>query len=176
MVTVSKNYMEEVSKELDFGFDFRDILKIRKDHRNFFGIVNGYDKKLITPNPDRIEAINRYFAPFNFKFYDENHLEAKLENKKEFIRLISKIASDPDFKQKVIPLVDTYRFNDLSKKIKNIEHTPIVCATSRLVEQKGYDIAAQAITNLFNRFGALKTSKCRYSFWAAPATANISNI
>lgn len=156
VVTVSKNYMEEVSKELDFGFDFRDILKIRKDHRNFFGIVNGYDKKLITPNPDRIEAINRYFAPFNFKFYDENHLEAKLENKKEFIRLISKIASDPDFKQKVIPLVDTYRFNDLSKKIKNIEHTPIVCATSRLVEQKGYDIAAQAITNLFNRFGALK--------------------
>lgn len=76
----------------------------------------------------------------------------------------------------MIPLVDTYRFNDLSKKIKNIEHTPIVCATSRLVEQKGYDIAAQAITNLFNRFGALKTSKCRYSFWAAPATANISNI
>lgn len=56
----------------------------------------------------------------------------------------------------MIPLVDTYRFNDLSKKIKNIEHTPIVCATSRLVEQKGYDIAAQAITNLFNRFGALK--------------------
>ena len=39
VVTVSKNYMEEVSKELGFGFDFRDILKIRKDHRNFFGIV-----------------------------------------------------------------------------------------------------------------------------------------
>lgn len=176
VVTVSKNYMEEVSKELDFGFDFRDILKIRKDHRNFFGIVNGYDKKLITPNPDRIEAINRYFAPFNFKFYDENHLEAKLENKKEFIRLISKIASDPDFKQKVIPLVDTYRFNDLSKKIKNIEHTPIVCATSRLVEQKGYDIAAQAITNLFNRFGALKNIEMPIFLLAAPATANISNI
>ena len=45
VVTVSKNYMEEVSKELGFGFDFRDILKIRKDHRNFFGIVNGYEKK-----------------------------------------------------------------------------------------------------------------------------------
>ncbi len=156
VVTVSKNYMEEVSKELDFGFDFRDILKIRKDHRCFFGIVNGYDKKLITPNQKRIEAINGYFAPFHFKFYDENHLDAKLENKKEFIRLLSKIASDPDFKQKVIPLVDTYRFNDLSTKIKNIEHTPIICATSRLVEQKGYDIAAQAIINLFNRFGALK--------------------
>ncbi len=148
--------MEEVSKELDFGFDFRDILKIRKDHRNFFGIVNGYDKKLITPNPDRIEAINRYFAPFHFKFYDENHLDAKLENKKEFIRLISKIAADPEYKQKVIPLIDTYKFDDLSKKIKNIARTPVVCATSRLVEQKGYDIAAQAIISLCDKFGALK--------------------
>ena len=156
VITVSKNYMEEVSKELDFGFDFRDILKIRKDHRNFFGIVNGYDKKLITPNSKKIEAVNNYFSPFVFKFYDENHLEAKLENKKEFIRLISQIASDPDFKQKVIPLIDTYRFDDLSNKIKNIEHTPIICATSRLVEQKGYDIAAQAIINLVERFGALK--------------------
>lgn len=156
VVTVSKNYMEEVSKELDFGFDFRDILKIRKDHRNFFGIVNGYDKKLITPNPDRIEAINRYFAPFHFKFYDENHLDAKLENKKEFIRLISKIAADPEYKQKVIPLIDTYKFDDLSKKIKNIARTPVVCATSRLVEQKGYDIAAQAIISLCDKFGALK--------------------
>lgn len=156
VITVSKNYMEEVSKELDFGFDFRDILKIRKDHRNFFGIVNGYDKKLITPNSKKIEAVNNYFSPFVFKFYDENHLQNKLENKKEFIRLISKIASDPDFKQKVIPLIDTYRFDDLSNKIKNIEHTPIICATSRLVEQKGYDIAAQAIINLVERFGALK--------------------
>lgn len=38
VVTVSKNYMEEVSKELGFGFDFRDILKIRKDHRNSSGL------------------------------------------------------------------------------------------------------------------------------------------
>ena len=156
VVTVSKNYMEEVSKELDFGFDFRDILKMRKDHRNFFGIVNGYDKKLITPNPEKIEKINKYFAPFKFKYYDENHLQDKLDNKREFVGLLSKLASDPEFKQKVIPLVDTYKFNDISGKIKNIEHTPIVCATSRLVEQKGYDIAAQAITNLAERFGRLK--------------------
>ncbi len=156
VVTVSKNYMEEVSKELDFGYDFRDILKMRKDHRNFFGIVNGYNKKLITPNPEKIEKINTYFSPFQFKYYDENNLHAKLENKKEFINLLSKLASDADFKQKVIPLVDTYKFNDLTGKIKNIEHTPIVCATSRLVEQKGYDIAAQAITNIAERFGRLK--------------------
>ena len=156
VVTVSKNYMEEVSKELDFGLDFRDILKIRKDHRNFYGIVNGYDKKLITPNSKKIEIINKTFSPFHFEYYDETCLAKKLENKKEFILLLSKIASDSEYKQKVIPLIDIYRFNDLSEKIKNIEHTPILCATSRLVEQKGYDIAAQAIINLFNRFGSLK--------------------
>lgn len=156
VVTVSKNYMEEVSKELDFGLDFRDILKIRKDHRNFFGIVNGYAKKQISPNNNKIEAINQYFAPFKFHYYDENHLEAKLENKKEFIKLISRLASDPDFKQKVIPLVDIYQFDDIAASVKKPQNTPIVCATSRLVEQKGYDIAATAIANLIETYGALK--------------------
>ena len=156
VVTVSKNYMEEVSKELDFGYDFRDILKIRKDHRNFFGIVNGYDKRLISPNQQKIDNLNKYFAPFTFKIYDENSLEAKLENKKEFVKLISKIATDDEFKQKVIPLVDIYKFDDIAKSIKNVEQTPIICATSRLVEQKGYDIAAQSIINLADKFSGLK--------------------
>jgi glycogen synthase len=49
VVTVSKNYLEEVSKELGFGFDFRDILKIRKDHRTFFGIINGYEDGSFRP-------------------------------------------------------------------------------------------------------------------------------
>ena len=70
VVTVSKNYMEEVSKELGFGFDFRDILKIRKDHRNFFGIVNGYDKNLISPNKDKIDRVNNYFGDTDFTTFD----------------------------------------------------------------------------------------------------------
>ena len=148
VVTVSKNYMEEVSKELGFGLDFRDILKIRKDHRNFFGIVNGYDKKLISPNPAKIEQINRYFGDVNFQYFDENNLQAKLENKKEFIKLISKIATDSEYKQKVIPLVDIYKFEDISDALKDADKIPIVCATSRLVEQKGYDVAVQAILNI----------------------------
>ena len=156
VVTVSKNYMEEVSKELGFGFDFRDILKIRKDHRNFFGIVNGYEKKLISPNKDKIEGLNKYFKGFDFKIYDENALEAKNHNKAEFIRLISKIAADPDYKQEVIPLIDTYKFDDIAKSVKNLAETPIFCATSRLVEQKGYDIAAQAILKLVQDFEKLK--------------------
>jgi len=152
VVTVSKNYMEEVSKELGFGFDFRDILKIRKDHRNFFGIVNGYEKKLISPNRNKIEAVNTYFKDFDFKVFDEHMLETKNHNKVEFIRLISKIASDSDYKKSVIPLIDTYQFEDISKSVKNPAETPIFCATSRLVEQKGYDIAAQAILKLVHEF------------------------
>lgn len=148
VVTVSKNYMEEVSKELGFGLDFRDILKMRKDHRNFFGIVNGYDKKLISPNAEKISAVNRYFEGFEFSCFDENHPEGKLKNKKEFIRLLSKIAKDVDYKQKVIPLVDIYKFQDIEKSVKNIERVPVFCATSRMVEQKGYDIAAQAMIKL----------------------------
>lgn len=151
VVTVSQNYLEEVSKELEFGLDFRDILKIRKDHRNFFGIVNGYDKKLISPNSTKIDTVNKYFGNTNFKTYDENKLANKLHNKQEFIKLISKIATDKDYKQKVIPLIGTYKFEDISKAIKDISKTPIVCATSRLVEQKGYDIAAQAILNISKR-------------------------
>lgn len=156
VVTVSKNYMEEVSKELDFGLDFRDILKIRKDHRNFFGIVNGYDKKLIAPSQEKIDKLNKYFSPLHFVFYDEKHLSGKLENKKEFIKLLSKLASDKAFKEKVIPLVDLYKFEDIAASVKKVESTPIICATSRLVEQKGYDIAAQAIINLAEHFARLK--------------------
>ena len=145
VVTVSKNYLEEVSKELGFGYDFRDILKIRKDHRTFFGIVNGYDKHLISPNAKKIEDINNFFGCTDFKMFDETTLENKLHNKEEFIKLISKIAKDSSYKNKVIPLIETYHFEDIEKDIKNTKKVPIVCATSRLVEQKGYDIAVQAI-------------------------------
>ncbi len=156
VVTVSKNYLEEVSKELGFGFDFRDILKIRKDHRDFFGIVNGYEKKLISPNQEKINAVNRYFDT-DFKTFSETDLSGKLHDKKEFINLLSKIATDKNYKQKVIPLIDIYKFEDLTKAVKNAEKTPIVSATSRLVEQKGYDIAAQAILNLARKYKEAQT-------------------
>jgi len=158
IVTVSKNYMEEVSKELGFGLDFRDILKMRKDHRNFFGIVNGYDKALISPNAKKIEAVNNYFDGFNFSVFDEKNVEGKLKNKKEFIRLISKIAKDKEYKMKVIPLCDIYKFEDIEKSIKNIEKTPIFCATSRMVEQKGYDVVAQALLKLCAKYKDNKLS------------------
>ena len=152
VVTVSKNYLEEVSKELGFGFDFRDILKIRKDHRDFFGIVNGYEKKLISPNQNKISAVNNYFGDTRFQTFSEDDLSGKQHNKKEFVKLLSKIAVDKEYKQKVIPLIDIYKFEDLSKSVKNPKETPIVCATSRLVEQKGYDIAVQAILNLAKKY------------------------
>ena len=148
IVTVSRNYMEEVSKELSLGLDFRDVLKIRKDHRNFFGIVNGYDKRLIAPIKTKIEAINKFFKGTDFKFFDENNLDVKLHNKVEFIKLISKIAKDKEYKNQVIPLIDIYKFADIEKTVKNAALTPVLCATSRLVEQKGYDIAAKAILNI----------------------------
>ncbi len=150
VVTVSKNYMEEVSKELGFGYDFRDILKIRKNHRTFFGIVNGYDKKLISPNQKKIDQINAYFKDFKFKVYDENTPDRKLGNKKECIKLLSKIALSEEYKQQVIPLIEIYKFDDISRLAAKADKIPFVCATSRLVEQKGYDIAAKAILKLID--------------------------
>ena len=151
VVTVSKNYLEEVSKELGFGYDFRDILKIRKDHRTFFGIVNGYDKVLISPNEKKISDVNQFFGDTDFRVYDEGSLENKLHNKVEFIKLISRIATDKAYKDRVIPLIETYKFEDIST-IKNAEKVPVVCATSRLVEQKGYDIAAQSILEWVKKY------------------------
>jgi starch synthase len=145
IVTVSPNYLEEVSKELGFGYDFRDILKIRKDHRTFFGIINGYDKNLISPNEAKIADINRFFGTTDFKNFNGNNLENKTHNKQEFVKLLSLLAKDSEYKNKIIPLIDTYHFDNITPLLKNIENIPVVCATSRLVEQKGYDIAAQAI-------------------------------
>ena len=147
VVTVSKNYLEEISKELGFGFDFRDILKIRKDHRNFFGIVNGYEKQLISPNKDKIEAVNKYFNDFGFKAFDEKQLNTKVFDKKELILLLSKIATSDDYKKKVIPLIDTYKFEDISELASKADKVPVIVATSRFAEQKGYDIIAQAVIN-----------------------------
>lgn len=148
VITVSKNYMEEVSKERGFGYDFRDILKIRKNHRTFFGIVNGYDKKLIVPSASKIEHINTYFKNYHFKSYDETSLQDKIQNKKECIRLLSEIAVSQDYKQQIIPLINIHEFQDISKLAAKADKIPFICATSRLVEQKGYDIAAESILKL----------------------------
>ena len=156
IVTVSKNYMEEVSKELGFGYDFRDVLKIRKNHRTFFGIVNGYDKKLISPNSAKIEHINAYFDGFDFKVYNEENIKDKTHNKKECLRLLSKIAGDVNFKKKVIPLIEIDAFWDLSAFISKASKIPFICATSRLVEQKGYDIACEAVLKLLENIKNIK--------------------
>ncbi len=152
IITVSKNYMEEVSSEKSFGFDFRDILKIRKNYRNFYGIVNGYEKRLISPNAKKIAEINQFFKITDFKFYDENNLSAKLHNKKECIKLLSRLATDEKYKEQVIPLIDLYKFDDVADLLADAERLPIICMTSRMVEQKGYDVAINAILHIIDRY------------------------
>ena len=152
IITVSKNYMEEVSKGKEFGFDFRDVLKIRKDHRDFFGIVNGYEKNLISPNAKKIAEINQYFSDTDFRFYDEKSLNTKLHNKRECMKLLSRLAEDEKYKESVIPLIDTYKFDAINDLIGEADKIPVICMTSRMVEQKGYDIAINAILQIIDRY------------------------
>ena len=149
VVTVSKNYCEEVSKEPDFGYDFCNLLNQRKKNNTFVGIVNGYDKKLITPNPRKVGMINNHFFGFEFGCYDENSLEIKKKNKREFILLLSKLAVDEEYRQKTLPLLNFYNLDDISNLAEISDEIPMFCATSRLVEQKGYDIASNAIISLY---------------------------
>jgi glycogen synthase len=152
IITVSKNYMEEVSSDKSFGFDFRDILKIRKNYRNFFGIVNGYEKRLISPNAKKIKEINEYFKVTDFKFYDENSLNIKLHNKRECLKLLSRLATDEKYKEQMIPLIDLYKFDDIASLATEIDKIPVICMTSRMVEQKGYDMAIHAILHIIDRY------------------------
>ena len=152
IITVSKNYMEEVSSDKSFGFDFRNILKIRKDHRNFFGIVNGYEKRLISPNAQKIQEINEYFKITDFKVYDENNLNIKQQNKSECFKLLSRLATDGTYKEQMIPLIDLYQFDDISALIPDVASIPVICMTSRMVEQKGYDMAIHAILHIIDRY------------------------
>lgn len=152
IITVSKNYMEEVSKEKSFGFDFRDILKIRKNYRNFFGIINGYEKKLISPNADKIKEINTYFKDTDFRYYDGSQLDVKLHNKRECIKLLSRLAKDEEYKNQVVPLIDLYQFDDISSMVNNADKIPFICMTSRMVEQKGYDVAINAILQISYKY------------------------
>lgn len=152
IITVSKNYMEEVATEKSFGFDFRDILKIRKNYRTFYGIVNGYEKRLISPNAAKIKEINDFFKITNFRFYDEKNLNEKLHNKRECIKLLSRLATDEDYKQQIIPLVELYKFDDISSLAEDADQIPVICMTSRMVEQKGYDMAINAILNIIDKY------------------------
>ncbi len=158
VVTVSKNYMEEVSRFLEFGWDFRDILKIRKDHRTFSGIVNGYDKVKIAPNADKISHLNSFFDTNDFCVFDETSLDKKTQNKKAFLNLIGRLAVDEAFRKKKLPAVEFYKLNNLSKNLVEFDKVPVFCATSRMVEQKGYDIVADALLRL-----AQKTKKVNFS-------------
>ena len=149
VITVSRNYCEEVSKEPDFGYDFCDLLNWRKKNGTFGGIVNGYDKRLITPNPKKVGVINNHFTGFDFGCYDENSLDVKKKNKREFILLLSKLAVDEEYRNKTLPLLNFYKFEDISDLAEHSDSIPMFCATSRLVEQKGYDIVANAIIRLY---------------------------
>ena len=149
VVTVSNNYCEEVSKEPDFGYDFCNLLNQRKKNGTFIGIVNGYDKKLITPNPKKVGVLNSHFGGFDFGCYDETSIEIKKKNKREFIRLLAKLATDKEYKQKTLPLLNFYKFDDVSDLAEISDSIPMFCATSRLVEQKGYDIVSEAIIKLY---------------------------
>ena len=151
LVTVSENYSQEVSKEKDFGYDFCELLNMRQKSGSFFGIVNGYDKSLIAPKACKIGKINRYFENCCFKEFDDKSVEVKKQNKKEFIKLISELARDNDYKSKKLPLLEFYKFEDISDLSEKSDHIPVFCATSRLVEQKGYDIAAQAIEYILRK-------------------------
>lgn len=151
LVSVSKNYCDEITKEdVPFGYDFKEILETRRKNGTLTGIVNGYEKFLISPNPDKINDVNNFFD-FNRKFFtfDENSLDIKNENKKVFIKLLSKLIKNPEYKKKTLPHLDFYKFEDLIDEIKdNLDETPILSATSRIAPQKGYDITADAIIDM----------------------------
>ncbi len=151
LVSVSLNYCDEITKEdIPFGYDFKDILDIRRKNNTLMGITNGFEKFLISPNQEKINDINNFFD-FNRKFFkfDENSLDVKTENKKVFLKLLSKLIRNPEYKERTLPHLDFYKFEDLIDTIKdNIENTPILSATSRLAPQKGYDITAGAILDM----------------------------
>ena len=169
VIAVSKNYMEEVSSNKSFGFDFRDILKIRKNYRNFYGIVNGYEKKLISPTEQKIKEINDFFKITDFRFYDEKHLDIKLHNKRECIRLLSRLAKDEKYKNEVIPLIDLYKFDDISSLAMEAANIPVICMTSRMVEQKGYDVAINAILHIIDKY---KNSPDRFPIFILGGAGN----
>lgn len=156
VVTVSRNYADELSGFVEFGWDFRDILRIRRDHRTFSGIVNGYEKSKIIPSASKIEHLNAFFKNTDFAVYDENSLHVKNKNKAEFIKLLGKLSTDEKYKQEVLPLLEFYKFDKLD--IENPDKVPVFCATSRMAEQKGYDIAADAILILTQAYLKQKES------------------
>lgn len=81
------------------------------------------------------------------------------------------------YKQEKLPLIDFYRFDDIAGDIRDISKTPVFCATSRMVEQKGYDIAAKAILNLMEKYKDSDfAGELPVLLWAVPEMLNTSGF
>ena len=75
-----------------------------------------------------------------------------MHNKCECLKLLSRLATDEKYKEQVIPLIDLYQFDNIESLIAEADKMPIICMTSRMVEQKGYDMAIHAILHIIDRY------------------------
>ncbi len=79
--TVSKTYAEEIQTTDEFGYGLEGVLRDRR--RDLFGVVNGVDYDLWSPEQDKLIA----------KQFDPETLDDKAANKQKLL-LVSKLSKD----------------------------------------------------------------------------------
>lgn len=109
ITTVSPTYAKEIINDEEFGAGLSDVLRKRK--KDVYGILNGVDYSIWSPENDK-------FIPVT---YSIQTIESKFENKKALLKHF---------------------------ELQYDENIPVVAQISRLVEQKGFDLIAEAIDDM----------------------------
>lgn len=151
---VSQNYAKELVNNPDRANVLNRVIRQKNDANRVVGIVNGHDKSEISMEA----SANK--QPFNFGFYDENTdineiIRVRNKNKaalwNNFIVPIKKgnkeIASNvsiADNKSAGLP------FENMTEDIAS--KTPVLGFVGRLTRQKGTDILAKSIRNIYDSY------------------------
>lgn len=144
VVPVSPNYANEIASNKFFGYDFVDLLNVRKEHGSLMGIVNGIDQASIAPDGALANRVYNDSFP-EFKLYNrdmspENIRKVRAHNKKALIKLIQ---SGELQRELLIDSSDKAKFKFL--KEEDIEKTPLIVSVTRMADQKGIDLMANAM-------------------------------
>lgn len=153
VVMVSPNYAQEIPKTGKLGYQFRQLLGTRQEHDTFLGITNGYSKASIAPSQKVVDSLNNAFNPAKeFIVYDENSIENREKNKQAFATFITDTVEKYREGKAQIQGVSLYKPENCSLDgIDDISKVPIITAVGRFVSQKGFDIMADSLKQVYNK-------------------------
>ncbi len=150
---VSENYAKELVNEPEKSKYLQWALEERQKAGTMAGIINGNDINNINMTSKKDFFIDKTGVPFKIYKNDapqEEVIQARFENKRDFYNGFMKSFASGEKKVNNLENVGQTNLPELSDE--EIKNTPIISYAHRLVEQKGVDILADSVKELYENW------------------------